>query len=284
MRTTKRKRVDDAALIAALNSNVDELAPPQEVLTDTTVYLPELSRTSYGMNADILCSALFGVAKGSEKRVVDGVVRLTRKHIRQVYRTTNGASIEYRGEELRQTDLTVLLELLHRRAGMAASCAIEFSPYTFCSQIGWSDSKADVEKLKDSLLRMRQAILIVERNGNKGNTVGFVSEFSWDGAKWSATIDDRIGGLFSIKPTYLIIAQRKALSQGLQTWLYGYVRANKCGWAVPLETIHEACGSESKNMQEFARSVREALKKLAAIKVVTEASTVKNGKVLIFKA
>lgn len=282
MRTTKRKPGDDADFIAAINSTVPESSANVRGAMDDTVYLPELSRTSYGMNADILCSALFGVAKG-ERRVVDGVVRMTRKHIRQMFRTTNGASIEYRGEELRQSDLTVLLELLHRRAGMATSCELEFSPYTFCSQIGWSDSKADAEKLKESLLRMRQSIVIVERNGTKGSTVGFVSQFSWDGAKWTVTIDERIGGLFSIKPTYLIIAQRKALSQGLQTWLYGYVRANKCGWAVPLETIHEACGSEGKNMQEFARSVREALKKLAAINVVTEESTVKNGKVLIYK-
>ena len=282
MRTTKRKPGDDADLIAAINSTVPDTPSSVKSALDETVYLPELSRTSYGMNADILCSALFGVAKG-ERRIVDGVMRMTRKHIRQMFRTTNGASIEYRGEELRQSDLTVLLELLHRRAGMATSCEIEFSPYTFCSQIGWSDSKADAEKLKESLLRMRQSIVIVERNGTKGSTVGFVSQFSWDGAKWAVTIDERIGGLFSIKPTYLIIAQRKALSQGLQTWLYGYIRANKCGWAVPLETIHEACGSEGKNMQEFARSVREALKKLAAINVVTDASTVKNGKVIIFK-
>lgn len=283
MRIPKRKPGHDTELIAALAQAASEPAASQTVQLDDVVYLPELSRTSYGMNPDILCSALFGVAKGSEKRVIDGVMRLTRRHIRQIYRTTNGASIEYRGEELRQTDLTVLLELLHRRAGMATSCALEFSPYTFCSQIGWSDSKVDAERLKESLLRMRQAIVIVERDGTKGSTVGFVSDFSWDGAKWAVTIDERIGGLFSIKPTYLIIAQRKALSQGLQTWLYGYVRANKCGWGVSLETIHEACGSESKNMQEFARSVREALKKLAAIKVITEASTVKNGKVLIYK-
>lgn len=282
MRISKRKPVDDEALLAAINSTVPETAPHYRGGGEEIVYLPELSRTSYGMNADILCSALFGVAKG-ERQVIDGVVRLTRKHIRQLYRTTNGASIEYRGEELRQSDLTVLLELLHRRAGMATSCEIEFSPYTFCSQIGWSDSKTDAEKLKESLLRMRQSIVIVERNGTKGSTVGFVSQFAWDGPKWTVTIDERIGGLFSIKPTYLVIAQRKALSQGLQTWLYGYVRANKCGWPVPLETIHDACGSESKNMQEFARSVREALKKLAAINVVTADSTVKNGKVIIFK-
>jgi hypothetical protein len=283
MRHPKHKSGNDEALIAAINSAASEPSPQYENHTDDTVYLPELSRTSYGMNADILCSALFGIAKSTERRVVDGVVRHARKHIRQTFRTTNGASIEYRGEELRQNDLTVLLELLHLRAGMAASCEIEFSPYTFCSQIGWSDSKPDAEKLKESLLRMRQSIVIVERGGTKGSTIGFVSQFSWDSAKWCVTIDERIGALFSIRPTYLIIAQRKALSQGLQTWLYGYIRANKCGWAVPLESIHEACGSESKNLQEFARSVREALKRLATIKVVTEESTVKNGKVLIYK-
>ena len=84
-------------------------------------------------------------------------------------------------------------------------------------------------------------------------------------------------------PTYLIISKRKLLSEGLQTWLYGYIRANQCGWAVPLELIHAASSSHAKDMVEFACSVREVLKKLATIDVVTEASTVKNGKVAIFK-
>ena len=133
-------------------------------------------------------------------------------------------------------------------------------------------------------MRLRQAIVIIERGGNKGEVSGFLSEFRWEGrTHWSVKVDHRMVAILGTAPTYLNIFTRKQLSEGLQTWLYGYIRANQCGWAVPLELIHSASGSQARDMVEFARSVREVLKKLAAIGVVTDASTVKNGKVAIFK-
>jgi hypothetical protein len=233
--------------------------------------------------ADILCSALFGTAKGT-RTTVDGVTNHDRAYVEIRFKTTNGAFIEFRGKEVRQDDLTVLLQLISLRAGMATSCEIEFSPYAFLTKIGWSNNNISVGHLRECLLRLCQAIVIIERGGEKGEVSGFLSKFSWEGRiHWSVQVDRRMVALLGTAPTYLIISKRKQLSEGLQTWLYGYIRANLCGWAVPLELIHAASGSQARNMVEFARSVREVLKKLAAIGVVTEASTVKNGKVVIFK-
>lgn len=251
---------------------------------DDTVYLPKIQRTSYAMCADILCSALFGTAKGSARIIVDGVTRHDRAYVQVTFKTTNGANIEFRGKELRQDDLTVLLQLISLRAGMATNCEIEFSPYAFLTRMGWSNNNISVNHLRECLMRLRQAIVVIERGGEKGAVCGFLSEFSWQGrAYWSVQVDRRMVALLGKAPTYLNISQRKKLSDGLQTWLYGYIRANLCGWAVPLELIHVASGSQATNMVEYARSVRAALRKLIEIEVVTEASTVKNGKVAIFK-
>lgn len=283
-KTKNRCKIDE--LLSAINSTATEapeLFPSNDVLDDS-VYLPVMRRTSYAMSADILCCALFGSAKGSARTTVDGKPRQDRAYVEITFKTTNGAFIEFRGKELRQDDLTVLLQLINLRAGMATSCAIEFSPYAFLTKIGWSNNNISVGHLRECLVRLRQAIVIIGRGAEKGEVSGFLSEFSWEGrTHWSVQVDRRMVALLGTAPTYLIISKRKQLSEGLQTWLYGYIRANQCGWAVPLGLIHSASGSQAKNMIEYARSVREALSKLAAIGVVTKASTVKNGKVAIFK-
>lgn len=275
------------ALLCAISANASE-APYRDYgqdNTDGTIYMPELRRSSYIMSTDIICSGIFGItASGSEPEVVDGKTIFKRKYIETVFKSTNGASIQYRGKELRQDDLSLLLFLISKHSGMATSLPIESSPYAMLLQMGRSDSLDNVGRLKESLLRLRGAILVIERDNKKGEAIGFISDFSWDDKKcWSIRLSDRIVGLFEKTTTYLLISQRKQLSEGLQTWLYGYIRANKCGWGVPVELIHANCGSAAKNMQEFARSVRDALKKLAATGVITEESTVRNGKVCIYK-
>lgn len=292
----RRSNTLTPSTLAAIDAWVHE--PPQFASADDDgiVYLPRMRRSSYAMSSAILCSALFGVGKGQCK-VVNGKRKFIRKIIECTFRTTNGATIEYRGWQLRQDDLTVLLGLLSKRWGMATCCAIEFAPSTFCTEIGWSDSEYNTLRLKDCLIRLRGAFLIVhavkkadDADKSKlakaigtGWTLGFVSQFKFDGdSNWAVQLDDRVGQLFNAAPTYLIAAKRKQLSEGLQTWLYGYVEANTCTYAVPLKTLHDACGSPAP-LKEFARQVRDALPKLVAVRAVRDTSTVKNGKVAIFK-
>jgi hypothetical protein len=248
------------------------------------------------MSPVVLCSALFGVAK-NKLGVADGKKVYIRSNLECTFKTTNGATIEYRGPELGQDDLTVLLALLNKHWGMAISCPIEFAPSTFCSDMNWSDSKHNKLRLKECLLRLRGAFLIIratkkaeDREKSKlakaigsGWTLGFVSDFMFDGeSRWIVKLNEGIGQLFGGTETYLIAAKRKALTTGIQTWLYGYVAANTCAYAIPLQTLHDASGSAAP-LKEFARQVRDALPKLAEIGVVHENSTVKNGKVAIFK-
>lgn len=279
------RKFTDNEFIAAIRANAEE-APVREFATedlDTTVYLPELRKSSFGMSADILCSALFGVSKGAERRVTNGVTHIDRSYVERTYVATNGATIEFRGKELRQNDLTVLLQLIRERAGMSTNCTIAVSPYAMLRKLDRSANAENVAALKESLVRLRQAILVIERT-KRGEIIGFIADFQpTTQSGWTVRLDDRLVHLFSTAPTYLSIAKRQKLSDGLQTWLYGYIRANACGWAVPLTLIHSACGSDAKDMNEFARSVRDALKNLAAISVIGENSTVKNGKVAIFK-
>jgi hypothetical protein len=256
--------------------------------TDQKVLVPVIPKTyknSYAMCPYVLCSSLFTVttrqAKGTPRPYRQGTIS-----------TTRGGSIEYRGLELWQEDESVLLGLVKLAQGMTAEALndsekpIDFAPTSFCSSIGWSDNSDNTERLKECLLRLRGAILVMHRTeGEKqlGCTVGFVKEFEWVGVKrWTVQLDARIQSLFSGHVTYINIEKRKLLSEGLQTWLYGLVCANNCAIPFSIETIHKASGSKAKNMQEFGRSVREAFAKLVDVKAIKSVK-VKRGAICVFK-
>lgn len=293
----RKQKLTNAELVGVLrNFNEPERTDPFTWDLDGTVYLPEMHSTTYAMNAAILCSALFGIGTGTKVIGADGKKQYVREYIERAFPTTNGAIIEYRGKQLDQDDLTVLLGLLNRHAGKATSCALEFAPSTFCTHLGWSDSNHNITRLLGCLHRLRGAYLVIRTKKNdeatqsklaraigSGWTFGFVAYFAWEGlARWSVQLDSRISQLFETAPTYIIAAKRKALTEGLQTWLYGYVEANTCAYSVPVETLHKACGSTA-TLKEFARQVREALPKLAAVGAVREQSNVKKGRIAIFK-
>ena len=216
---TKTRR-NDVEFFAAINAGATEGPEPFPSFDfDDAVYVPEIRPTSYAICADILCSAFFGTAKGTARTIVDGVTFHDRAYIQTKFKTTNGAFIEFRGKELRQDDLTVLLQLISLRAGMATECEIEFSPYAFLTQIGWSNNNTSVGHLRECLMRLRQAVVIIERGGNKGEVSGFVSEFSWEGrTHWWVKVDRRMVAILGTVPTYLIIAKRaRALASPLQS-------------------------------------------------------------------
>jgi hypothetical protein len=242
--------------------------------------------TSYTMNPVLLCCAVFSSNRASADR----------NYVETTYNASNGASIEFRGKELCQDDLTVLLALIHDHAGKCTTEKVVFAPYSFCKKIWGSAAPSNVMRLHASILRMKGAFLIVRAaplEGRKqsklaaaigsGWTMGFIENFQFkDLPRWEVTIDPRIGQLFQTQPTYLIIERRQQLTEGIQTWLYGFIEANTCHYALDLTVLHTHSGSTAP-LKEFARQVRDAIPKLIAAGVLKAPSTVKNGKVSFFK-
>ncbi|CUI04208.1 hypothetical protein BN2497_3193 [Janthinobacterium sp. CG23_2] len=179
---------------------------------------------------------------------------------------------------------------------MNVDLPIKLAPTSFCAKIGWSDSKHNIKRLEECILRLQGAFLIVRttlianseasklaKAIGAGWTLGFVTDFEFEGVlRWTVQLNPKLTQLFLSSPTYLIIAKRQALTAGLQTWLYGYIEANTCTYSVSLQTLADAAGSTA-SLKEFARQVRDAIPKLIAARVLCANSTVKNGKVSLFK-
>lgn len=250
---------------------------------------PELGKNSYAMSPYILCCSLFAITTYRKKQT-------PRAYYEKTIQTMNGGSIDYRGKELWQEDLSVLLGLLKLAQGKGEDDlkfaldnpehGIRFAPTSFCSSIGWSDNTENIGRLKECLLRLRQAVLVLRRDsrdGEFGSTVGFVSDFKWEGdRRWTVMLHPRIVGLFSTHFSYINVLKRKLLSEGMQSWLYGVICANNCHVPFKYMTLYQASGSKAESLKEFGRSVRAALMRMQELNII-KGFKQERGAVRIFK-
>lgn len=230
--------------------------------------LPKLSASSYAIHNAFNCSAVFGTARGGE-----------RKHGRAVYLATNGFTVVFSGTELRQDDKAVLLELVHRRRGLYAG-DVEFAPSTFCRSLGWSDNTDSKVKLKQCLERLVEATLKIERDANTGMMFSLIAKFKYDGDRWLVRMDDDIVKLFPTglkNASYLNIESRKLLTAGMQTWLYDYICSNNCQLVLTYATLRAACGRPDDDPKTFVEYVKAALAKLQGLGLIKGYKSAKNA-------
>lgn len=94
---------------------------------------------------------------------------------------SNGASLTYRGKELRLQDRAVWLYIVERMARRDARLT-EFSAVEFCATADWGAGKAPQGRLRDCLLRLQSCSLAV-RHGDCGAAVPLLSAFWWTDAR-----------------------------------------------------------------------------------------------------
>jgi hypothetical protein len=211
---------------------------------------------SFGMGRLALSCALFGFGRGARQRFDAKVLE-----------TYRGGNITYSGPELRQDDQSVLLGLVYYIKDTLIADEIKFSPREFCRFIGWSGCSTDVTKLRDCLERMTEAHLRITFGGNKGGMFSLVSQFTWDGDKWSVWLAPTLRRLFEDGTTFLPIEERAALTDGLQTWLAGFLRAQSDVSTFGTDDLHKFSGTGA-SIKEFGRQLRDTMDRLQEVGVV----------------
>ena len=232
-------------------------APPDTDCPDT---LPRVSASSYAMNTTVNCCALFGTLRRLERL----------DYVKQIFDATNGGRVTYKGPELRQDDKAVLLELIHQRRNMFAG-EIEFAPSTLCARMGWSRNSESSERLRKCLERLTEGTLRLDKTTTSGAMFHLLSDFKWDGDKWTATLHDEVTNLFPTRHyTYLNIDTRKQLTTGLQTWLYDFISSNDCTMVMTYASLREACGRPDEDPKQFVDYVKAVLTRLVALGAIVK--------------
>ena len=179
--------------------------------------------------------------------------------------------ISYRGEELRQDDETVWLQLVHLARRHVAGQLVEFTAYSFCKEIEWSINSKSYDRLKECLRRMQATGLdVYSKRLGRGVSLSMIPFFEYEDSEtqkklqhWRVRIAPELVELFGDHYfTRIEWAQRLQLPDGLATWLHGYLATHRVPHPIKIETIARGAGLTETNKPELRRLIKRALTNL----------------------
>ncbi|MBK3780040.1 RepB family plasmid replication initiator protein [Paraburkholderia aspalathi] len=189
---------------------------------------------------------------------------------------SDGTVITFKGEELRQDDADVFLEILHLARDTQISERVEFTGYTMLKMLGWDKSGKGYHRLVTTIQRLQASTVNVSFEGKKKGFQGqLVRKFLWKGngdvdsdtsTRWTAYIEPEIAHLFSHDDyTRVSRVQRLQLRSELSKWLHSYYHTHAEPYAVTVRYIHQQCGSQTKSLAHFRVTLKRALEELKKV-------------------
>jgi hypothetical protein len=244
----------------------DKEAARKKYVAENLVLPRKLWNNSTAMGRFALSCSLFGFGRGE------------RANLQVTLPTFGNGRVHYEGPELRQDDLAVLEGLISlTRDNELLTEPLRVKPAEFCVSIGWSKSSSDKQKLLESITRMRKSdlhIVIDSKNWGMFHLIGDIGESEdVDGNKaddggYNVCLSPTIRRLFAGGMTFLPLTDRQLLTDGLQTWLAGFLRAWRNVDRFSVEDLYRYSGSKQKQVREFGRDLKDALKKLQAVGII----------------
>jgi hypothetical protein len=180
------------------------------------------------------------------------------------------------------------MHLAERAAGYLPGEVLELDARAFVIELGWSDSKYSRARLWANLRDWRGAVLqtshqTASERKDLAETILGSLERSFHGEAEGERIESERSERFSVKvafseggmevfrgvPIEVSLKKRAKLTEGLESWLYGCIRASYSGAGFSYQYLFELSGlgdswaKANKAMKrEFARDVRKALAKM----------------------
>lgn len=181
--------------------------------------------------------------------------------------------ITYKGEELRQDDETVWLQLIHLAKEYPLGQPVEFTPYSFCKAIGWPICIGSYERLRACFDRMQATSLAVySKRLKEGVSLSMIPAFAWQDEakqtlkKYRVQVAPQLVELFGdLHYTQLEWVQRLALPDGIATWLHGYYASHREPYPIKLDTIKKGAGMTTESASRLRQLIEQALTALVSV-------------------
>jgi hypothetical protein len=180
-----------------------------------------------------------------------------RKEPRAMYRATaplvvpviGGGEVRYTGEELRQDDESVWMELVHM-AKESRSPTVTFTPGALVRALAWPESGQSNTRLLTTLRRLHSASLeVYSARLGRGVSTGLIVDYTFatGGGRqpWSVTVfrpESELLFLFDKLYSRVNREARLALPEGLATWLLGFLSSHREPFAHKIETLAIGAG------------------------------------------
>lgn len=183
--------------------------------------------------------------------------------------------ITFTGEELRQDDETVWLQLIHMAKVRPLGQPIEFTPYSLCKAIDWTIEGRSYTRLRGCLDRMQATSLAVySKRLSEGVSLSMIPVFCWQDSVtgralrfYQVQVAPQLVELFGdVHYTHLEWSQRKALPDGIATWLHGYFASHRQPHPIKTCTIKRGAGMTTQSSAKVRQLIEKALCELENVK------------------
>lgn len=240
-----------------------------------TIQLPVWSEKIRGLPNVIARSALFNARRPNTSREMVKKIPVS---------SVVDVSIRYTGEELRQDDETVFMQLIHLTQHQPFAEDIQFTPYSFLKLIRWPNNGHYHHKLHTIIDRLNATGITITMKGcvYGGSLVSnfvYLDEITHEKRKeWLVCLDPKIINLFQNSGyCHIIWAQRVALKKPLAQWLQAYYATHKEPYPVKIETIRDLSGSKTLALKSFRETLKKAFDELVKVGFLTSYLIDKQG-------
>ena len=244
------------------------------------VLFPLWDEDRRGVPGDLVRGALFTIGRGEERR------QLKRERVASL----GSVAIYYTGEELRQRDADVFLQLVHLHRGKAPSEPVSFVARDVLKSLGWTlgargyhDLLATIERLKTTSLKLVSTTQGRERGfaGSLIRSFGYRDGSDEGSRAWCVTFEPAILVLFNdVAYTEVDWQQRLSLSP-MAKWLHSYYHTHSSPSLLQIELIHTLCGSTTKSLPRFKQLLKGALTELEDCGFLNEWQISQSGEIQV---
>lgn len=229
--------------------------------------------------------ALFTATKDNNREYFKGTKVTTLANI----------DIIYKGEELRQDDMSVLLTIFHlaRQRPLSANEPVEFTAYSFLKEVGWTVNGQEYKHLQECFDRLSANQVKVLADGGKAGYAGsLVRSFEWRDSngqslsKWKVWLEPKIAGLFTQDSfTLMEWADRKKIGQRapLALWLHSFLSTHREPIPLSVQKYRELSGTKEKSLAGFRMRLKAAFNKLKDCGII-ESFELKNDLVYVTRS
>lgn len=268
----KAPRESALDIVARLEKTVSQrkAAAPDPVRAPTRVQIPLWSEEHRPVLHDLVRSALFTCGQKDARNDLKAKPIYALEHIR----------ITYTGEELRQRDYDVYLQILHLSRGVTVDSRqewVEFDARALIKLLGWTQNSRSLLELRETIRRLTACALEVTRARTKTSVpvvyggplllkYAGAQEGSFDEVTfWKVQINTEVAAQLKPGDYTRIDWQIRSQLSPLEKWLHAFYSTNQNPYPMKVETIHKLCGSRMAEMKFFRRAIKAALDRLAEV-------------------
>lgn len=253
-------------------------APPVLPTEQRSQQLPLWEERFRGLPNALARSALFTIGNSSDPRLQ------FKDH--PVF-AIKGIEITYTGEELRQDDEDVFLQLVHLARLQPIEDGFDFHAATVLRELKRSNGTKEYTALRKSINRLKANALTVKtlEGEGKGFSGSVVRKFDWEGeSRWHVWMEPEILRLFGpTSYTRLDWEFRHKLS-GMGKKLHSFYVTHREPYGLYVSTLRMICASRIAVMAKFRYKLKKALDELVKEGFLTSYLIDKNDVVRVVRA